>query len=221
MIAAGSFAGTAGPSLHLRQFRGCTAVVSRVPAEPLCSRPRPWDVRVKRPVSTAGQDFVRGFGDARGQLSLTASVSFMCALCVSLRALPRSSKRLRRSSAEKAALWTTALRATRSDDALEEEEGMRKRRLTSEEREELASMMDGNGPFRNITGFIGLLLAGKALPDMIFSVIKQEYGMLGIDAVLALVGAGLLWTAVKFLGPPEIPEDVMEDDPMLRMLPPR
>jgi len=92
-------------------------------------------------------------------------------------------------------------------------------------------MMDGNGPYRNVLGFIGLLLVGKALPDMIFSVLKYllkmrggetlDYGMMGLDVTFVAVGAGVLWAAFTYMGPPEVPEEVMEDDPMLRMLPRR
>lgn len=107
------------------------------------------------------------------------------------------------------------LRAAREATA-EPLPGRKRYRLTQEQREQLAGELDGMGQFRNIVGFLGLLLLGKALPDAVFSVLKHlakirgsevlDYGMLGVDATLVVFGAGMLYAAVVGMAPPPVPE---------------
>ncbi|CAK0881086.1 unnamed protein product, partial [Prorocentrum cordatum] len=79
--------------------------------------------------------------------------------------------------------------------------GKKMRRLTEEERAMMAEQMDGMAPFRNITGFFGLLMMGKAIPDAAFMYLRKlagirgaenlDFNMFGFDLLLAIVGGGL------------------------------
>jgi hypothetical protein len=101
--------------------------------------------------------------------------------------------------------------------------------MSDEQRARIEREVDGTGPFRNIVGFLGLLLVGKALPDAVFSVLRHmagirgaevlDTGMLTLDAVLVVVGVGLLYTAIVLMGPPPIPDELLdaeeEDEDMI------
>eukprot|EP00933_Yihiella_yeosuensis_P061625 TRINITY_DN6445_c3_g1_i1.p1 TRINITY_DN6445_c3_g1~~TRINITY_DN6445_c3_g1_i1.p1 ORF type:complete len:219 (-),score=28.64 TRINITY_DN6445_c3_g1_i1:97-753(-) len=99
---------------------------------------------------------------------------------------------------------------------------VRMRKLSEEERAMLAQQMDSLAPYRNIVAFLGLLIFGKAAPDAIFSLLRHfagmrgsenlDYPMLASDAVFSLVGIAMLYSAFKYLGPPEIPEEIEEDE---------
>jgi len=92
--------------------------------------------------------------------------------------------------------------------------------LTDEERERLAPEMDGMAPYRNIVGLVGLLLLGKSLPDAIFTLLKHfagirgsevlDTGMLGLDAVLAMAGAAILYCAIVFMAPRDLSANVLQ-----------
>ncbi|CAE7352348.1 unnamed protein product [Symbiodinium sp. CCMP2592] len=87
--------------------------------------------------------------------------------------------------------------------------------LSEEERARLVEEMDTNAPYRYLLLFLAALLVGKALPDAVFSYLKNLAGirgavldpsMLAFDALLCGLGVGLAYAAVTLLGPPEIPE---------------
>jgi len=92
--------------------------------------------------------------------------------------------------------------------------------LSEEERAQIVSEMDGMAPYRNIVGFLGLLMLGNSLPDAIFTVLKHyagirgsetlDTGMLSFDAVLAIVGAGILYSAFVFMAPSDLSADALK-----------
>jgi len=85
----------------------------------------------------------------------------------------------------------------------------------------MLEQMDGLAPFRNIVGFLGLLVVGKSVPDAVFAFLRHwakirgdenlDYGMLGADAIFALVGAGLIYVAVVFMAPPQLPPEFSDE----------
>ena len=86
--------------------------------------------------------------------------------------------------------------------------------LSEEDRARLAEEMDTNAPYRYLLLFLAALLVGKALPDAVFSYLRNLAGirgavldpqMLAFDALLCGLGVGLAYAALTLLGPPEIP----------------
>mmetsp|Transcript_30245 Transcript_30245/g.67858 ORF Transcript_30245/g.67858 Transcript_30245/m.67858 type:complete len:192 (+) Transcript_30245:18-593(+) len=86
--------------------------------------------------------------------------------------------------------------------------------LSEEQRAQMAEEMDSNAPYRYLLLFLAALLVGKALPDAVFSYLRNLAGirgavldpqMLAFDALLCGLGVGLAYAALTLLGPPEIP----------------
>ena len=81
--------------------------------------------------------------------------------------------------------------------------------------EQELAQLDDLAPYRNVVGFLGLLVLAKALPDALFAVLRHlagirgaerlDYNMLAFDGLLTAVGVALLYTAVVFMQP-ELPE---------------
>ncbi|CAE7237712.1 unnamed protein product [Symbiodinium sp. CCMP2456] len=101
--------------------------------------------------------------------------------------------------------------------------------LSEEERARLMEEMDTNAPYRYLLLFLAALLVGKALPDAVFSYLKNLAGirgavldpsMLAFDALLCGLGVGLAYAAVTLLGPPEIPEPQRRESSGERERPP-
>ncbi|CAE7310312.1 unnamed protein product [Symbiodinium natans] len=87
--------------------------------------------------------------------------------------------------------------------------------LSEEERARFVEEMDTNAPYRYLLLFLAALLVGKALPDAVFSYLKNLAGirgavldpsMLAFDALLCGLGVGLAYAALTLLGAPELPE---------------
>ncbi|CAE7766896.1 unnamed protein product [Symbiodinium pilosum] len=115
------------------------------------------------------------------------------------------------SSAGQSWLFKFAKSRRRAERAAQEDEYWE---LSDEERARLAEEMDTNAPYRYLLLFLAALLVGKALPDAVFSYLKNLAGirgaildpqMLAFDALLCGLGVGLAYAALTLLGPPEIP----------------
>ena len=101
--------------------------------------------------------------------------------------------------------------------------------LSEDERARLLEEMDTNAPYRYLLLFLAALLVGKALPDAVFSYLKNLAGirgavldpsMIAFDALLCGLGVGLAYAAVTLLGPPEFPEPQRRESPGEREGPP-
>eukprot|EP00971_Amphidinium_carterae_P119903 2374877-Amphidinium_carterae.1 len=71
---------------------------------------------------------------------------------------------------------TTRSRLARAALPIEEE---RWAQLTEEQRAQLIEDMDSNAPYRYLLLFIAALFIGKALPDAVFSYLRNLAGMRG------------------------------------------
>lgn len=80
--------------------------------------------------------------------------------------------------------------------------------------------LDDLKPYRQVVGFLGLLVLGKALPDAVFAVLRHwagirgaevlDLGLLAFDGLFAAVGLGLLYTAVVLMAPERLLPELKE-----------